>query len=214
VNVLTNTTNADAGQVIGKATSGLLVTVRASLPRLWLVVLLAVALHAGGVGTAWAQSTADEYHVKAAFLLHFAQLVEWPANTPTDGGSPLILCTLGDDPFHGELENTVAGKQIGSRIIRIRHVKPSQVSGCNLLFVSKGEDKRLPMLLANLRDAPVLTVGEGDDFLISGGIIRFCLDGKKIRFEINREAAESARLRISSQLLLLAKNVVVGNGRK
>ena len=79
-----------------------------------------------------------------------------------------------------------------------------------MLFISNSEEKRLPVLMANLRNAPVLTVGEADDFLLSGGIIRFCLDGKKVRFEINREAAEFARLRISSQLLLLAKNVVVG----
>jgi len=83
-----------------------------------------------------------------------------------------------------------------------------------VLFISKSEGKRIPALLANLRNAPVLTVGEADDFLGAGGIIRFCLEGNRVRFEINREAAESARLRISSQLLLLAKNVVGGNGGK
>lgn len=83
-----------------------------------------------------------------------------------------------------------------------------------MLFISRSEDRRLAVLLANLRNAPVLTVGEADDFLGAGGMIRFCLEGNKVRFEINREAAESARLRISSQLLLLAKKVVGGNGRK
>jgi hypothetical protein len=205
---LIDTANAGAARVIGKPNPWLFPTARVCLPRLWAVILFAVVLHAAGSGTAWAQSTSDEYRVKAAFLFHFAQLVEWPATG--DSGSPLVLCTLGDDPFHGELENTVAGKQIGSRTLRIRHVKPSQASGCNMLFISKSEDKRLPILMANLRNAPVLTIGEADDFLLSGGIIRFCLDGKKVRFEINREAAELARLKISSQLLLLAKNVVVG----
>jgi hypothetical protein len=43
-------------------------------------------------------------------------------------------------------------------------------------------------------------------------MIRFCMDGKKIHFEVNRGAAESARLKISAQLLLLAKSVFGGNG--
>ena len=201
--------------MIRKANSGLFAAMRANLLALWSVVLFAAVFHATGPGTAWAQSTVDEYRMKAAFLFHFAQLVEWPADTPADGGNSLFLCTLGEDPFRGELEYTVEGKPIGPRTLRIRHLKPPQdPRGCQVLFISRSEDKRLAVLLANLRNAPVLTVGEADDFLGAGGMIRFCLEGNKVRFEINREAAESARLRISSQLLLLAKKVVGGTGGK
>lgn len=158
--------------------------------------------------TALAQSKADEYHVKAAFLFHFAQLVEWP-DAPDESGSSLLLCTLGDDPFHGELESTVEGKQIGSRVLRIRHLSEAKVTrGCNMVFISRSENRHLAAILASLRNSPILTVGEADDFLASGGMIRFCLEGDRVRFEINREAAESARLKISSKLLLLARKVV------
>jgi hypothetical protein len=54
---------------------------------------------------------------------------------------------------------------------------------------------------------PVLTVGETDDFLSSGGMIRFHLDEDKIRFDINLNGAESSHLKISSRLLLLATSV-------
>lgn len=196
-----------------KANSGFYVSLRIHLLPLWSVVLFAVAFPACS-GTVWAQS-ADEYHVKAAFLFHFAQLVDWPANAPREGGNSLLVCTLGDDPFHGELENTIAGKQISSRTVRIRHISlPQDMRGCNVLYISKSEGNRIPSLLANLRNVPVLTVGEEDGFLRDGGMIRFCMDGNKVRFEINREAAELARLRISSQLLLLARNVVGDKWRK
>jgi hypothetical protein len=74
-------------------------------------VLFAMVVRVPGPPTALAQSKADEYEVKAAFLFHFAQLVEWP-DAPDESGSSLLLCTLGDDPFHGGLESTVEGKQI------------------------------------------------------------------------------------------------------
>jgi hypothetical protein len=205
--------NTNPWPVDRKANSVLLPSLR--IPLLRSAVLLAVVFLAASSEMALAQSTADEYHVKAAFLFHFAQLVEWPADSPNEGGNSLFVCTLGDDPFYGQLESTVAGKQIGSRILRIRHVRPLQdTRGCNVLFVSKSEGNRIPALLANLRNAPVLTVGESDDFLGAGGMIRLFLEGNKVRFEINRQAAESARLRISSQLLLFARNVAGGNGRK
>lgn len=59
-------------------------------------------------------------------------------------------------------------------------------------------------------DSPVLTVGERDNFAQDGGMIGFCLEQNKIRFEINLDAAERAKLRISSRLLALAKTVIGG----
>ncbi len=45
-------------------------------------------------------------------------------------------------------------------------------------------------------------------FLESGGIINFVMEEKKVRFEINMTAAKSAKLKIRSQLLRLAKRVI------
>jgi len=65
----------------------------------------------------------EEYHVKAAFLFHFAQLVEWPADALGDDKNPITLCTFGKDPFGGDLDTTLQGKSVGTRSLRIRHSK-------------------------------------------------------------------------------------------
>jgi len=175
------------------------------------VIMFAIMLCV--VCPASAQSPSDEYHVKAAFLFHFAQLVEWPSDTRYGATNSLLVCTLGNDPFLGALEDTIAGKQVGNRTLSIRHLgKLQDGPACNILFVSASESKRFSSTIAQLRNLPVLTVGEGEGFLEAGGMIRLCMDGKKIRFEVNRGAAESARLKISAQLLLLAKSVFGGNG--
>ena len=173
--------------------------------RILLTCLLAIVIQ-----QARPQSQQDEYQLKAAFIFHFAQLVEWPG-----ASSNLVLCILGDDPFHGELDDTVRGKQIGSRMLQVRHVRQlSEVHGCQLLFISKAEVRRIPAVLSELQHSPVLTVGETDGFLNAGGIIRFCLEGSKLRFEVNRSAAETAGLKVSSRLLVLAKNGIGDRGRK
>ena len=53
----------------------------------------------------------------------------------------------------------------------------------------------------------VLTVGESDDFLDMGGVIRLLIEDKKVRFEVNMDAAQRAHLTISSQLLKLARAI-------
>jgi hypothetical protein len=155
------------------------------------------------------QSQAREYRVKAAFLFHFVQLVEWPAGTMGNEINPVTLCTIGEDPFHGDLEATLAGKIVGGRLLRVRHLKAGEdFQRCHVLFVSRHDAARLGPLLQGLKDGPILTVGESDGFVQQGGMIGFCLVDNKVRFEINLEAAERAKLKISSRLLLLAKTVV------
>ncbi len=151
----------------------------------------------------------SEYDVKAAFLFHFAQFVEWPPETFKDASTPLTYCTIGEDPFHGALEQSLSGKTIEARPLRVAHFKqPQEIQGCQVLFVGAGETKRLGAALAGVSGNGVLLVGETEHFVEEGGIIGFCLEQNKIRFEINLEAAERAKLKISAKLLALAKTVI------
>jgi len=189
---------------------------RRYMPLYWLAVMVAsiFAMSLTEIsGTAQAQSATDEYHVKAAFLFHFVQLVEWPADSLGSGTSPVTLCIIGEDPFQGDLDATLAGKTVGSRALRVRHLKPAEnFQGCQVLFVGGHDTARLGRLLLELKGNPILIVGESDGFVQQGGMIGFCLVDNKVRFEINLEAAERAKLKISSRLLLLAKTVVGNHG--
>jgi hypothetical protein len=169
----------------------------------WLSLLLLVSAVPTCVQ---AQAKAEEYHVKAVFLFHFAELVEWPAGAA--GTSNFALCMLGDDPFQGQLESTLDGRSIGTRLIRVLHLKQEgEVRNCQVLFISNSEDRHLPKIIGDLGNSAVMTVGEADDFIEGGGMIRFVLDQDKVRFEINLKASDPAGLKFSSRLLLLAKNV-------
>ena len=181
--------------------------------RPWLLVLL--VLLAAAQEPSQAQSQIDEYRVKAAFLYHFVKLVDWPAGSLGDASQPMSLCTFGDDPFQGELDRSVDGKSVGSRVIRVRHLRdPKTLRDCQILFLGKSEDKRTPVILADLAGIPLLTVGESDSFAQQGGMIGFALDENKIRFNINLDPAERSGLKISSKLLLLAKEVIGNRGGK
>jgi hypothetical protein len=158
-----------------------------------------------------AQSIAAEYQVKAAFLYHFAQLVDWPAGVLNAGDLSIKLCIFDDEPSRLELQSTIEGKTIGAKVIHVRLISQTlEVRGCSILFLSRDEARRQSAILKSLRGMPVLTVGETSDFLTNGGIIRFHLEEGKIRFDINLDAAESSHLKISSRLLLLTTSVTRG----
>src|ERR1700719_2917862 len=58
-------------------------------------------------------NTSSEYQVKAAFLFHFAQFVDWPPEAFKANDSPITYCTAGGDPFEGGLDESLKGKTIG-----------------------------------------------------------------------------------------------------
>jgi len=156
----------------------------------------------------------SEYAVKAAFLFHFAQFVEWPEGAFREANSPLFYCTIGADPFHGALEASLIGKKMGGHGLQVRHARQiSEIQGCHVLFIGEGEKGQLASVLANVKGSPVLTVGESERFVNDGGMIGFCVEENKIRFKINLESAEKAQLRISAKLLALAK-IVIGRPRR
>ena len=182
-------------EVLGSSVS------RRATGRLLLAVLIAAASGACPGG-----ETPTEYEVKAAFILNFARFVEWPDVALASGSGVLTIGILGKDPFEGALERVVENKMVGARKLAVVHVdgielmKPVQI-----LFISRSEIGRLAEILARLRGAPVLTVGDMEHFARDGGVINFILEDGRIRFEINPAAARSAGLRLSSKLLRVAK---------
>jgi hypothetical protein len=174
-------------------------------------LLCLVLLVSGVPQSARAQSTPDEYQVKAAFLFHFAQFLDWPADALNAENPSLSLCIFDDEPRRQELQSTIEGKPIGVRVFHVRLLsQPQEIQGCNILFLSRDEARRQSPILKSLRGMSVLTVGETSNFLSDGGMIRFHLDDGKIRFDINLAAAKSSHLQISSRLLLLATSVTRG----
>lgn len=160
------------------------------------------------LGTQNQAQEASEYAVKAAFLYNFAKFVEWPPGAFGHNGAPLIVGVVGDDPFGSALDQTIQGKSVNGRQLTVRRFSGGQdLRECHILFISSSERKRLSQILDSIRGAGVLTISEMDQFNQQGGIINFILERGKVRFEINTGAAESARLKLSSKLLALARSV-------
>jgi hypothetical protein len=148
-----------------------------------------------------------EYKIKAAYLLNFAKFVEWPTNRFPTRTTPIRVGVLGKDPFGKDLERTMAGRVIEGRKFEIvRAEEPEEALTCHIIFVSSSERRRLPEVLETLHKAQILTVGEHEQFVQQGGMIRFFLHQDTVRFEINAQPADKAGLRISSKLLQLAKH--------
>lgn len=152
----------------------------------------------------------SEYEVKAAFLFKFTKFVEWPAPEDPEAKKkePFRIGILGDDPFGDALDNTVKDEAVlGRQIAVVRGQALDDLGPCELLFLSRSFAAEAKNVLDALKESHTLTVSDMDGFLDKGGMIHLDLDGKRVLFRINDDAALAAHLKISSQLLQLAKEV-------
>ena len=171
--------------------------------RLGLTIILASSL-----SVELRAQTVNEYQVKAAFLYNFAKFVEWPNGPPSPSMEALTLCIVGQDPFGDILDQITKGKTINGRVLVVRRFTRAKDAGsCQMVFIGASERTRIPAILEGLKRVDVLTVGETEDFARLGGVINFVLEGDRVHFEVNLDAAARARLRISSKLLNLARIV-------
>ena len=152
------------------------------------------------------QDQPTEYQVKAAYLYQFGKFVEWPEGTSSVSGNDFAICTLGGDPFGRALDETISGRSVqGRKVIARRLSNVNDVSDCNILFVGSSEQARMTDILKVVQGKGILTVGDKADFVLQGGMIQFQTEQNKVRFEINLPAVTRSNLKVSSQLLKVAK---------
>ncbi len=151
---------------------------------------------------------APEHELKAALLYNIATFVEWPDEAFSDKESPFVIGIFGQDPFGPALESTLRGKTLCGRRIAVKRTSDrGEIRNCHLVYVPEPESARAGEILEGLKGLPALTMGESPGFASGGGCINFFIESKRMRFEINPEAAKRSRLRVSSKLLRLARVV-------
>lgn len=183
------------------------------MPRLTVRALrsvgIALSLLFASVPLPAQNSSTLEYRAKANYLANFPSFVEWPPEALPSAKAPFLVCVFGEFPFGTSLAEITRGAAVQGRRIEVRWIrKPQELSACQILFVSRSEQKRYNQALDAVRGRTVLTVGETPEFLDAGGILSFSSQPGAIQFDVNLEAANKARLKISSRLLALARRVV------
>ena len=126
-----------------------------------------------------------------------------------NNSDPFVIGVLGNDPFDKLLDEIAASKKIAGRRIVVRRFREADsIERCQMLFIAASTTEELrKAAMEHLKAAPVLIVGERPGMALRGAAINFIIEDNKVRFEINREAAHSRHLSISSKLLGLAKLV-------
>jgi len=167
-----------------------------------------------------------EYKIKAAFIYNFIKFTDWPEEKPVDANDVITIGIIGENPF-GHAFEPIIDKQVKNKTVVIKTFESLEglnkdpdknrekqkeqlqaVRKCHVLFICSSEKKYIPKIIDAIQGSSVLTISETGDFLETGGMINFLTENKKVRFEVNLDASEKEKIKISSKLLRLAKRVI------
>lgn len=159
-----------------------------------------------GTPAAAADPAASEYAVKAAIVHKIAKFVTWPESDTGSRGNTLSICLPEQDPIGPAIE-ALSGEVVQGRLIEVRKLNEVETPtiDCKILYLSRPSSDQYRSLINHVADAPVLTIGDSQDFASSGGIILLEIKKEQIHFAINVGASQRAGLEISAHLLQLAK---------
>ena len=166
-------------------------------------LLVATIFASASVVVPHAQEISQEYQIKAAYLYNFLKYVDWPKPI----NRTFLICVAGQNPFGSVLDGLTSNERVRGNPVKTEIILGFE-PGCDVIFTPRTSN--IPAYLQGAAGMPILTVGETPRFIEQGGIVNFFLQNGKVRFEINRSAAERVGLRFSSRLLQLAKIVDPG----
>ncbi len=138
--------------------------------------------------------------VKTAFVFNLTKYVEWRHSR-----AELIIGFAGGGPLGERLNSSLSGKISESKTIRVV-LDPSEeaLGNCDILFLGAMPSKTRRALLQKVQNKSVLTVSDDESFAQEGGMVGLVTVGDHMQIEINLEAVQATRLKISSRLLNVA----------
>ncbi len=158
--------------------------------------------------SATADEVSREYRIKAAFIYNFTKFVMWPQQNPNFDDESFNVCILGDDRLTAAA-STIQGKLVQGKVLQIKTITNAGENGeCEIIFLAISNTEQLQQALESIKGTSVLSVGDSSDFVDKGGIIGLFVENNRVRFDINKLAADDNGLKINSRLLELANRVI------
>jgi hypothetical protein len=172
-----------------------------------LIVLICWLLLCGGA-PADQSKLENPNRVKAAFLRNFAHYVKWPKTAFESAESPWHIGVVGDTSLGEVLESALRGRIEQSRRFEIHTADfLNKLPPCHIVVIAFEDSRKRRAALAELKDKPVLTVGDAEDTLKDGGIVRFELSDR-IQMSVNLDQARAVSLNIPTEMLEVSAEVL------
>lgn len=165
---------------------------------LLLLTLISSLFHSGVCHS----SDIHEFTVKAAFMVKMTHFIEWPSTANKE--SNFTICINHSHELKDSFSQWAQSGLIKNKPVSLKYIDDnfSQLSSCNMLYITN--NKKLSFLLKQAKENNILTISDTPGNAKRGVLVNFFNENKKLRFEINLQAARDSGFVFNPRILKLA----------
>lgn len=155
-----------------------------------------------GIYSGHASAQETDYKAYTLFIYNFMKYIEW---TEAQSKGDFVIGVLGDSPINKELQALASSKKLKGRNIVLKKCNtPEEAASCHLLYITDSKSSAVKTLKEQVKDKPVLIVGEREGLAKKGASLSFVtLEDDGLKFDINKKEIEQHQLKIASSLINL-----------
>lgn len=165
------------------------------------IVVFAILLCSGV--SSRAQSV--DYKAQVLFMYNFMKYTNWP--TPV---GDFRITVYGNSPIVAELKKLAMVKKTpnGKSIVVTEVMDARSITECEMLYIPDAKSKDLEEIINAIKDKPVLIITQRDGLVKKGACINFFIqDDDRLGFTVSIKNLEARKLKIGSELTILAEVV-------
>ena len=146
---------------------------------------------------------AQKAKYQSIFIYNFSKYIKWPDDF---NNGKFVIGVLGQADLLKDLKSMAVQKKEtnGLSIEVVDFSSVNDISDCNLIFVSSKFCNQIDAIDSKLTGKPTLIVTDKKGMANGGAVINFVEKDGKIKFELNKSAADKLGLVISGSLTSLA----------
>lgn len=152
-------------------------------------------------------SQLPEYELKSVLILKVIDYINWPEDHDNKKDE-FVITVLGENPFGEYLDLTFEEKKIYGKKVNIKYINDHKdISGSDVLFITRSERSNIKKILSVIKGKPILTIGDTIGFGEKGVHINFLVENNRVRFYLNESSAQQSGLEIDFHLRNVSKKI-------
>ena len=146
----------------------------------------------------------DNYHYYSLLIYKFTQYFEWPSEYSQ---GDFVIGVLGTSPVNPWLVQMAKNRKVGNRRIRIKQYASANSikERCNIIFLSKSNNRELARLVRNHHKKPTLIVTEQAGLIKAGSMVNFIENNSRVQIEVNKRMVHISNLKVSRNFLRIVR---------
>jgi len=167
---------------------------KASVIATLLVVIL-------GVTSSFAQER-ERHELHSMMIYNFLKYIQWPESA---NSGQFVIGVIGDDDVYNTLKTWYGDRDRMGKTLRVKKLdSPSDAKDCQLVYIGSAASNEFDAIHGVVSNNPTLIITDKNGLGKKGSGINFKTVNNRLKFELNQNALDASKLKVSSQLTAMA----------